>query len=114
MARNLSGRDESRSINENDRWVFDDLGCNIVEEAGLRRSISRQSRCLCTPMDFIGHNLGGVRIELRMEECKGSHAQVRPTLTGVCLSTSLIPSPNKSLRCRAQPSGVVKLIVSTF
>lgn len=59
MARNLSGRDESRSINENDRWVFDDLGCNIVEEAGLRRSISRQSRCLCTPMDFIGHNLGG-------------------------------------------------------
>lgn len=55
-----------------------------------------------------------MRIELRMEECEGSHAQVRPTLTGVCPNNSLIPSPNKSLRCRAQLSGVVKFIVSTF
>lgn len=47
------------SINENDRWVFDDLGYNILEEAGLRRSISRQSRCLCTRTDFIGQNSGG-------------------------------------------------------
>lgn len=59
MARNLSGRDESHSINENDRWVFDDLGCNILEEAGLRRSISRLSRCLWTRTDFIGQKLGG-------------------------------------------------------
>lgn len=57
--RNLSGRTESHSINENDRWVFDDLGCNILEEAGLRRSISRRSRCLFTRTDFIGQNSGG-------------------------------------------------------
>lgn len=59
MVRNLSGKDEIHSINENDRWVFDNLGCNILEEAGLRRSISRQSCCLCARTDFIGQNLGG-------------------------------------------------------
>lgn len=68
MARNLSGRDESHSINENDRWVFDDLGCNIVEEAGLRRSIGRQSHCLCTQMDFIGQKLGVVGGENRTQD----------------------------------------------
>lgn len=41
VARNLGGRDESHSINENYRWVLDDSGHNILEEAGLRQSIRR-------------------------------------------------------------------------
>lgn len=59
IARNLSERDESHSNNENDRWVFDHLLCNILEEAGLGRSISRQSCCLCTRTHFRQQKLGG-------------------------------------------------------
>lgn len=99
MARNLSGRDENHSINENDRWVFDDSGCNILEEAGLRRSISRQIQLSVYTDGFSRAKPGRVRVELRMEECEGSHTQVIPTLTAVCWNNSSFQSPKNAFCC---------------
>ncbi len=46
--------DDSKSVNENDGWVFDDLACNVLEDASVRRSISRQISRTCRWTDFRG------------------------------------------------------------
>lgn len=38
---------DSRSVNENDGWVFDDLAFHVLEEESVRRSISGRIRCTC-------------------------------------------------------------------
>lgn len=50
--RSMNLSDDSKSVNENDGWVFDDLACNVLEEESVRRSISRQIRCMCRWTDL--------------------------------------------------------------
>lgn len=52
--RSMNLTDDSKSVNENDGWVFDDLACNVLEEESVRRSISRQIHCTCRWTDLRG------------------------------------------------------------
>lgn len=45
--RSMNLTDDSKSVNENDGWVFDDLARNVLEEESIRRSISRHIHCMC-------------------------------------------------------------------
>ena len=51
----MNATDDSKSVNENDRWVFDDFACNHPKEESVRRSIRRQVDCMCGKTDEFLH-----------------------------------------------------------